>query len=200
MFQTPYSNMASRLYDPAKAVSAHISLPAGTEIPLLQEHLLPVFAHALSLQDIEETLARVPVADLEGISWILQLQPTRKELVLRNSWAIYFHDLEIGRKRGEAIVLNARRPDERFFWDSSLRPVDTRELNKLRDEGHRVDKAKNGYWIVSPLQAISATQRRSLLHEVGHHVDYARGHERYLSQTVQAQEAFAERYASSLGS
>jgi hypothetical protein len=189
---------AGRLFDRDRVqrVALHVNDKC---FELFRENTLPGFAHALSPQEIEHQLLRVPSADLVGISWFAQLQPSRKHDMLGQAWASYFWDIGLGDKVGNMIVLYAMNPDQRIKWrDNSLRPFDSREIDRLREEGHQIIQEKRGTTISLSLESVAVTQRRSLFHEIGHHVDRTANPARFNQVTNLEKEKYAERYASRL--
>lgn len=183
-----------RLFDPNKVES--ISLQVGDErYWLFREKTLPGFIHALSPQDIEAVLSRVPPADLIGIAWFAQLQPTHKHDVLRRAWASYYSEVTLGKKVGSMVVLYAFNLSQKLGWkNNSLRPFDVQEITKLEKEGHYVSYAKRGATIALSLRSIAATQHRSLLHEIGHHLDRKTNPLQYERASKLEKEKFAEQY------
>ncbi|HSI21068.1 MAG TPA: hypothetical protein VLA04_05220 [Verrucomicrobiae bacterium] len=193
-FEVPTYNFASRLYDPEKASHSR-PFGKGQDPVFFLEKPLPGFAHALSEEDIVTVLKRVPKEDIAGVKWVMQLQPTKKQEKIESAWATYYWDLNVGRETGEAIALYATNPASVFEWSSSLTPDDRRELERLESEGHTIEHHARGYRIHIKKEAVRNTQRRSLLHEIGHHVDRKRGVARFEAGSSMEKELFADRYA-----
>lgn len=149
--------------------------------------------HACTPDDIRAVLDFAPPADVNALDAVVLRQPTRKQELLRPVWGrlAFFAGL------GTAIYLDAQWPRP-IRWSLSLDPEDARELERLRADGHPVRRDRRG-WVVEPTWAsIRVTQlHRTLLHELGHLVDWNRGAAR--ARTRRAKEDFAHRYAAEVG-
>ncbi|MGD0863919.1 MAG: hypothetical protein ABSA49_00040 [Rhizomicrobium sp.] len=109
----------------------------------------------------------------------------------------------------EAIDCSAK-----LKWRSALDPDDQAELARLRNDGHRVSREGHHYVLSMTPKSVRATQLyRTLLHEIGHWVDYLEKVERptargagehvklsaaYFRRPNQEREAFAHRYADAI--
>ena len=73
-------------------------------------------------------------------------------------------------------------------------------LDRLRGDGHTIVPKRRYHEITSTIDSIRATQLyRTLLHEIGHHVDYQRSGDRdWDRKTLKEKETFAHQYADSL--
>lgn len=171
--------------------------------------------HACTIDDICHVLAFVPPDHLDGIDLIVLRQPTRKEQSLKPVWGRLAYYAVAGRYSGTAIYLEAHTGNP-SKWSLSLTPDDTAELDRLRADGHGVTKEKRGYRLDHTPQAIRSTQLyRTLLHELGHYVDWLesvlnrpyvddeaedeRIRRAYETKPVRAKEDFAHRYAAETG-
>lgn len=115
---------------------------------------------------------------------------------------------------GALLTLEAQNTERRIRWSKSLDPDDQKELDRLRADGHQVTEKAKYYEIVSSAEAMRTTQlRRTVLHEIGHWVDYLQKVERcvdaaegswdelfdrYLQRPAAEREMFAHRYAKQL--
>ncbi|OYU71035.1 MAG: hypothetical protein CFE28_14175 [Alphaproteobacteria bacterium PA2] len=126
----------------------------------------------------------------------------------------YFADLGDQRGRsitfGPAIFLEATDPIAKLNWSSSLDPDDQAELNRLKEDGHIIEKVGRRHVFQMTLASVRATQLYStLLHEIGHWVDWLERVERprdqgedydalydaFFNRPKAEREAFAHRYA-----
>ena len=101
---------------------------------------------------------------------------------------------------GSAIHLDAQDPRQEIRWSPSLAPDEQKELSALTADGHRVARSRR-WWSIRPtLDSTRATQLyRTLLHEIGHHVDWRRATpEFYFRRPLQERERSAHRYAMTL--
>ena len=168
--------------------------------------------HACTIDDICRVLAFVPPDHLDGIELIILRQPTRKEEALKPVWGRLAYYAATGRYSGTAIYLEAQtgKPGS---WSHSLTPDGAAELDRLRADGHLVTRGRRGHRVAHTPEAIRSTQLyRTLLHEVGHYVDWLESvilptldstdeaeDERitraYCTKPQRAKEEFAHRYA-----
>lgn len=142
------------------------------DIVILVERTQKHCIHACTPDDICLLLNHVPAEDLEDLSIIVLRQPKRKETILQSVWGRYVF-LEIGQHRGDAIIIEANVPRGELCWSKSLQPPGLKELDRLRRDGHEVRMTKRHYRIEMSIESNRATQLyRTLLHEIGHHVDW----------------------------
>jgi hypothetical protein len=135
--------------------------------------------HACTIDDIVRVLSCLPAADWEGIEAILLRQPSRKEQVLAAVWGrlAYAADLVDRHGRvlyqGPAIVLEAVNPIEPIKFAKRLPSEDLAELERLRLDGHKIRQGERNHTIEPTLESCRETQLyRTLLHELGHWVDF----------------------------
>jgi hypothetical protein len=187
---------------------------AGRPFRVLVEPTRPGCAHSCTVDDLFEVLRRVPAPDLSGLGLLILRQPKRKEQILSPCWGRLCYHVEIGEHRGPAILLEAIEPSRPVRWSRSLDPQAAAELERLRQDGHVIRTSRHGYRIEASLDSARAVQLyRTLLHEIGHWVDYLRSVERpaagspgtwfalregYWQRPSAEREAFAHRYAGEL--
>lgn len=172
--------------------------------------------HPCSVQDVVWMLKALPHSDWAGLDTIVFKQPTRKQLILSPVWGrlLYFSEVATAKGQrlasGPAIFLDAIEPDKTIKWSTSLDPDDSKELERLIEDGHQVQRSGRKFNItVSSRSARNTQLYRTLLHEVGHWFDWlskveepaSRGEDwerleqSYLSRSKTEREAFAHRYA-----
>lgn len=153
------------------------------------------YHHACTVDDVVQQLRNMLPwrSDWEGIDTVLLRQPTRKQEILSSAWGRL---IPRGKNRA-AICLEAQCVDARLRWPRSLDPDGMRELDRLRVDGHHVLLGRREYVITFSLDSVRATQLyRTLIHEIGHHVDKRRSTQRaYEARPWAEREAFAHRYA-----
>jgi len=173
--------------------------------------------HACTIEDIRHVLTNIPLTDWEGLDTFVLRQPTRKQRLLRPVWGRMFYCADLGLpgrraiRLGPAIMLEAVDCSAKFKWLSALDPDDQAELERLKNDGHRINREGHHFTFTMTPTAVRATQLyRTLLHEIGHWVDYLEKVERpakagagqyeelseaYFRRPNQEREAFAHRYA-----
>jgi hypothetical protein len=73
------------------------------------------------------------------------------------------------------------------------------ELERLKADGHSVETTKRHYIVSSNLASVRATQlNRTLLHELGHHVDRMRNEIAFETKPSKDKEIFAHKYTDKL--
>lgn len=165
------------------------------DITLIEERPLAGFCHALSLEDVQDLLLHLAPNERRGLAYVILHQPTRKADVLRPRWAAYVPEYRRGDVLGPAILIEAIDPAKPLRWTASLTPSDRRELTMLKREGHLVTRRGRFYLISMEPHTVRRTQRRSFLHEMGHHVQYMRNPAAFARLTSTDKESFANRFA-----
>ena len=173
----------------------------GRVIQFFVEAPIRQFLHHCTVEDVVRLLAVVPPDDWMGIRIIVLRQPTRKQNLLNPVWGRLRFRMSAFGVTGSAIQLDALDPTERLRWGTSLDPEGQREIRRLAADGHQVVR-RHRTWIIQPnMAAIRSSQLfRTMLHEIGHFVDWRRwSAERYSQRSWHEREAFAFRYANTLG-
>lgn len=173
--------------------------------------------HACTVADICHILSAVPENDWNGLHAFILRQSTRKEWLINPTWGRLAFTASVGQPgrpnlySGPAIILEAVDPFAVWTWDKSLSPAEARELERLGADGHQVRDCGKYYKITSDATAVRATQLyRTILHEIGHWVDWLQKVERpggdprqkfderrdlYFARPEAEREMFANRYA-----
>jgi hypothetical protein len=168
----------------------------GQAITILVEATRRDCEHACSAADIAHILRFVPPGDLRGLEMIVLRQPKRKEEVLSSVWGRWYPFIEIGARNGSTIFLEALALSRTLRWTRHLDPDQQRRLQLLRDDGHAIRDDGRFFHITSTLESVRTTQLYwTLLHEIGHHVDFSRDEEGFETKPSKDKEAFAGRYA-----
>ncbi|MBN8819106.1 MAG: hypothetical protein J0I80_10370 [Sphingomonas sp.] len=196
----------------------HRPIINGRRISLIVEENSGGCIHACTAEDVQVLLSHVPLSDWEGIALFVLRQPTRKIRGLNPAWGrmYYYADVRIRGSReaftGPAIFLEATLPEARLTWSTSLDREDAEELDRLRLDGHEVERSGRRHVVSTNPEATRKTQLyRTLLHEIGHWVDWLEKverpaeqmdfsilSERYFARPKSEREAFAHRYAACL--
>jgi hypothetical protein len=134
--------------------------------------------HACTVDDIASLLRYVPPDDWDGLSLFVLRQPKRKEATLDGVWGRLAYGEEIGRPQdgmftGPAIFLEATPPAFEFSLNSSMKPGDQSEFERLRRDGHVIARTGRRFVVKCCLETVRNTQLyRTVLHEIGHWVDW----------------------------
>jgi hypothetical protein len=172
--------------------------------------------HPCTISDVLRILEALPQSDLAGLKTFVFRQPTRKQLVLSPVWGRLLYDTEISTANGKilatgpVIFLDAVQVNKIIIWSTSLDPDLSQELDRIRNDGHQVQRSGHRYNISVTASSARNTQLyRTLLHEIGHWFDWlskveepvAKGGDRdaletaYFARPKSEREAFAHRYA-----
>lgn len=193
-----------------RSVGAH-------EITFLLEHTREDCLHACTIDDICHILSFVPFSDLESLETVVMRQSTRKQTIVNPAWGRLAYSAEFGKPghkashTGPALFLEAKNPTRVWKWSRKLCPEDSVELDRLRNDGHSVEDTGKHLVFHSNLESVRATQLyRTLLHEIGHWVDWLEKvvrpagedfvlrdalSDRYFARPDQERELFAHQYA-----
>ena len=171
----------------------------GYLITFLVEETRDDCVHACTVDDITHVLQNVPAADLEYLPLIILRQPKRKEEIINPAWGRYIYYARIDEHEGSAISLEAIDLSKPIRWSKSLSPDLQTELERLKTDGHSIETTKRHHIVSLTLELVRATQLyRTLLHELGHHVDRMRDEEAFETKTSKDKETFAHKYADNL--
>ena len=166
------------------------------EIPFFVEPARPDWFYPCTIDDICFLLSSCPPEDLSSFDFIVLRQATRKQRILSPVWGRAMFIYEIDSYRGTAIVLEAQNLLP-VIWGKSINQERARELERLAADGHDIRRSKRGVEVhVTPDSLRSTVLFRTLLHEIGHHVDYnRRTDDEWDGLTRSEKEDFAHRYA-----
>lgn len=145
----------------------------GSPISFVVEPTRSDSAYACTVDDVCEVLRLLPKHHARYISLVVFRQPTRRQETLNPVWGRLGYWSEICGIEGPGIYLEARQAPVDEDWPLSLTPDSQRELSRLTEDGHLVERHKRGHMIRSTFESIRNTQLyRTVPHEVGHYVDY----------------------------
>ncbi len=174
-----------------------ITRTVGTRlIRFFVEPTRPDWFYPCSVDDICAVLAHCSSEELQAFDFIVMRQATRKQRILRPVWGRAVFCFDIDEYTGAAIVIEAQDLGP-VAWPRSTDPESKRELDRLRQDGHEIRTTRRGIDIrVSPTSLRNTVLHRTLLHELGHHVDYNRSsQDQWEGKTRSAKEDYAHRYA-----
>jgi len=139
--------------------------------------------HACTIEDIEQILNQIPKQDYGELELIILRQPTRKEENLKSVWGRLIYSYEFENNYSPAVIIEAVDLDRTFKWSKKLSIDSHKELERLKEDGHKIKMSKRFYEAEYELMNIRATQLyRTLPHEFGHYVHYLEVVKRPLSE------------------
>lgn len=186
----------------------------GVPVTIIVEGTRSDCVHPCTVEDLIHLLRYVPAQDLDGLEVFVLRQPKRKEQILEPVWGRLAYFAEMDQFSGPAIILEAQNLSRPIEKPRSMKPEEREELARLREDGHEFRANRRAFVAQPTLESARATQLyRTLLHEIGHWVDYLEkvrrptlesGVElgvtedleaRYFSRPKSEREAYAHRYA-----
>ena len=189
----------------------------GRNLLFVIEHTNSDFSYACTVDDVVELLAMVPEEDLEQLQAIVFRQSTRKQKIGAPTWGRldYWAELKSGQvvvSAGPTIFLEAVKTVESWRLSRSESPQESKERGRLVEDGHEIQSTRRQFVVTSGVEACRNTQLyRTLLHEIGHWVDwltkverpsraadFEQLSERYFQRPAVEREIFAHRYADTL--
>ncbi len=173
------------------------------EINFFVEPTINNYKYHCTIDDIEYLLSFVPEDDIGILDLIVFRQPKSKEQIISPAWGRMDFRMDIGKDFYTAVIIEAIDIEKHFYWEKSLSPSQSIELEKLRQDGHRVTQDKRGYDICCSSDSVRNTQLyRTLYHEIGHWVQWQNTvlipdgtAEDYYKIPQAEREVFAHRYA-----
>jgi hypothetical protein len=171
-------------------------IAGARELVFIVEPVRPGYAYPCTIDDIVAVLAQVPAAHLDLVDYVVLRQPTRKQELHAPVWGRAIWQFEGNGFDGSAIILESRSLTP-YRWGKRIVPESARELARLREDGHEIVNTRRGLeFRPTPASLRNTVLFRTLLHELGHHVDYwLRDDDSYYLRTQSAREDFAHRYA-----
>ena len=146
---------------------------AGNEFLFVTERTITGFEHACSVDDVATILEHIPKHDLLDLNTVIFRQPKRKETILSPVWGRLALCYEFEGHNRAAIILEAVDLTSTLKWTKHLTVADQQEFKRLIADGHRFVMEKNRYVTTLKREAVRNTQLyRTLLHEIGHYVQY----------------------------
>ena len=158
-----------RLGDYTKTVVAIREKPYTFVIEATRNNSL----HACSVADVVHILGQIPADDLEGLDLIVFRQPKRKEAILSPVWGRLIYSYEFEKRFCPAIILEAVDFTGKIRWNKHLSVDERKELQRLIEDGHPIVDTGRFYEAPYEIANVRNTQlHRTLLHEIGHYVQY----------------------------
>jgi hypothetical protein len=157
----------------------HRTIASMRSVVFLAEPNTAGCIHACTVDDVARVLTHIPLDDWRGMETFVLRQTTRKQRLLNPVWGRMFYSADLGRRGrkngrlGPAVMLDAVDCSKPVSWSVSLDPDDQAELERLRQDGHQIERSGHRHVItVTPRSARATQLYRTLLHEIGHWVDY----------------------------
>ena len=201
------------LLDPDRILEVQVG---GRALQVWVERTRPNTAHPCTPSEIAEVLGLLPRHhvfgddDVDGLAGVVLRQPTRKQGHLSPAWGRMVYFANVPDLEGPCIYLDARKVPTVQRWSRGLDVAAQEELARLETEADDVSGDARHHVLTFGAEAIRrVVLYRTLLHEVGHLVDYQEKvdrpyseggdfeslDDRYFARPSSEREAFAHRYA-----
>lgn len=148
-------------------IGSHVKIDRtvnGRDVTFIVEQTSGGCSHACTVDDVQFMLSYVPAADWVGLKTFVLRQPSRKSRMLNPVWGRLFYHADLAFsgsnnvKSGPALFLEACQIDRPIKWSTSLDRETGDELDRLRADGHRIDRIGKQYVISTDLASVRATQ------------------------------------------
>lgn len=145
----------------------------GHDFLFVLEQTRETCEHACSINDISKIIENIPTKDYGDLKLIILRQPKRKEETLSPVWGRLIYSYEFEGDYYPAIILEAIDFERKFKWTKKLPVESQRELERLREDGHKIVDDKRHFIADYEIDNVRNTQLyRTLIHEIGHYVHY----------------------------
>lgn len=150
-----------------------MSVINGHEFLFIIEQTRTDSEHSCSVADIETIIEQIPNEDYGELKLIVLRQPKRKEEILSPSWGRLIYSYEFENNYFPAIIIDAVDFKRKFKWKNNLTIDDQKEIQRLIEDGHKIENDGRYFITEYELKNVRNTQLyRTLLHEFGHYVQY----------------------------
>ena len=171
----------------------------GWKFTFIVEKTKKDWFHACTIEDLEMILQHIPSAYYGDLRTIVLRQPKRTETIFSSVWGRLVFYYEFESTYFPAIILEAVKSGSKFRWSRKI-DIDTqKELERLKNDGFEFVETKRSYEIDLTLENVRNTQLyRTLLHEIGHYVQYCENEEKFDQLPSAEKEVFAHNFADKL--
>lgn len=126
-------------------------------------------------------------------------QPKRTEEIFSSVWGRLVFYYEFDGNVFPAIILESVKSGSKLRWSRKADIDRQKELERLRNDGFELIETKRSFEIDLTLENVRNTQLyRTLLHEIGHYVQYCEDEEKFDHLPSAEKEVFAHNFADKL--
>lgn len=155
--------------------------------------------HACTIEDLEMILQNIPSDYYRNLRTIILRQPKRTEAIFSPVWGRLVFYYEFEGNSFPAIILESVKSGSKFRWSRKADIDRLKELERLRNDGFEIIETKRSFEIDLRLENVRNTQLyRTLLHEIGHYVQYCENEEKFDQIPSVEKEVFAHNFADKL--
>lgn len=129
----------------------------GKEFTFIQEKLKKDYDYYVSIDDLVDLMQKINIKYFSLLKFIVFAQPPKKEEILQKAWGRFLYSMKFRGEYSPAIVLNAININKKFKWSKKLLLNEKKELERLRNDGHKVIGMPKYYEIISTPESIRNT-------------------------------------------
>lgn len=155
--------------------------------------------HSCTIEDLEMILQHIPSTYYQNLRTIVLRQPKRTETIFSPVWGrlVFYYDFED--ELFPAIILESVKNGSKFRWSRKADIDRQKELERLRNDDFEIIETKRSFEIDLTLEKVRNTQLyRTLLHEIGHYVQFCEDEEKFNHLPTAEKEVFAHNFADKL--
>ncbi|MCU1288129.1 MAG: hypothetical protein JWN60_358 [Acidobacteria bacterium] len=171
----------------------------GWNFTFIVERTKEGYFHACTIEDLEMILQHISSAYYKDLRTIILRQPKRTETIFSPVWGrlVFYYGLES--TDFPAIILESVKTGSKLSWTRKIDIERQKEIERLRNDGFEITETKRSYEINLTLENVRNTQLyRTLLHEIGHYVQYSENPEKFDTIPSVEKEVFAHNFADKL--
>lgn len=171
----------------------------GWDFTFIVEKTKKDYFHACTVEDLEKILQYIPSTYYRDLRTIILRQPKRTETIFSSVWGRLVFYYEFESKTFPAIILESVKSGEKFSWSRKMDIDRQKEIERLSNDGFKIIETKRNLEINLTLENVRNTQLyRTLLHEIGHYVQYCEDEEKFDRLPTAEKEVFAHNFADNL--
>lgn len=171
----------------------------GWNFTFIVERTKEGYFHACTIEDLEMILQFIPSDYYQDLRTIILRQPKRTETIFSPVWGRLVFYYEFESTDFPAIILESVKTESKFRWSRKIDIDRQKEIERLRNDGFEIIETKRSYEIDLTLENVRKTQLyRTLLHEIGHYVQYQENPEKFDRLPSAEKEVFAHNFADKL--
>jgi len=171
----------------------------GWDFTFIVEKTKKGYFHACTVEDLEKILQYIPSVYYGNLRTIILRQPKRTETIFASVWGRLVFYYEFESENFPAIILEVVKSGEKISWSRKMDIDRQKEIERLRNDGFEIYETKRNLEINLTLENVRNTQLyRTLLHEIGHYVQYCEDEEKFAQLPSGEKEVFAHNFADKL--
>ena len=103
--------------------------------------------HSCTVNDCAELLRHIPPTDYGRLNLVIFRQPKRKEEILNPVWGRLIYSYEFEGDYRPAVIIESINSNKILKWPKSQTPDGQKELERLKNDGHKIVTTKREHQI-----------------------------------------------------